>query len=171
MYLLSKDSYREMRSRLLRIGLSFFAVGVLIIIGICRLSGFPPLSIVMGIVFYAAGAAVIIPRTSTEKVKKLSSLRYELNVVGVRVWNNSQDESFQTFHWQDVTQFDVALKKNMSYVVLATREGGRLRISNADLFVSDSGEPMLPIAAAYYLGRTAGGASGDIDRQVSVDRQ
>ena len=159
MYLLDAKARPTLRRRLAQKHLALYSIGGLIFIVLGRFLASDAGLMAVGLAFYLAFATLAVIDSVSRKLKRYMALRYQLTTSYIRAWTEGNIDASQTIRWVDVTQFDITSKRSQSCVLLDTEKHGRLKIWDADLFTSDSDEPMLPIAAAFYAGSALGAGS------------
>lgn len=152
MYKLDENGARLLTRRSIERGVTFAAIGALVLLAAARLGGFSPLGTLGMFCFYAAATAVSVPQTAFQKSRRFREYRYELTPSYARVWSEHDPSVEQVVRWDDVADFQIARKRNYSFVLLYTAERESLRIWHADLLASDANEPCLVIKAAAFLG-------------------
>ncbi len=151
--MLDEKSKAVLRKRLLRKRVTIYSIAGLIFIIGGRVYGLDPFEMAIGFAFCVGFSAVTIPLTAKQKLKTMAAARYQVTASHIKFWSEDDRGLSQTIDWNNITEFEIAFKRTQSYVLLSADRNARVRIWEADLFTSDSGEEPLPVAAAYHLSK------------------
>jgi len=154
MYYIDKKNLRLVARRSIQNSITFFSIGGLILLGVCRsFLQLPNFQTAGALAFFIGSACVSIPITSRRKMREFASTKYEFTLSCLQIDDSQSGSRTQVLLWSDVKAFDISTTPQRAHVTISGVNGSRIRISNADLFTSDDTTVPLTIAAAHFLSR------------------